>query len=659
MTTREGFATTDAALLWNEGVSRANSGKMHAIASVQTRIELRNGAFLDTFRQRMLPRANMLATENSRRKILTIFAVSALAILPACSPSGPRALLQGDELLREGKVQEAIQKLEFAKEEMPEEPRVWNMLGLAYHHSGQPQLAIQAYQHALAKDKSNLVAIAHYNLGCLLLEQNNPATAADHLRSYTLRTNSVAGLLKLATAQLRLRRLDQAEASYGAALRLEPKNPEALNGVGVIHAQKNQRDAIQYFQAALQADAKYAPALLNAGLLANQNPATRRVALQRFQDYLALAPDSAQADSVRLLVRQYESEQAASIAASNALAQAILKSNALYAALRSTNLPTTNIAKPVATVVTNAKPPVVAVAKTNPPAPPKTNVVVATVTNVPPPVSNPPVTIVSVANNVPPPIAPAAPVTVQKVNSTTPAQPASTVPEVAPPAFPVVGDATEEPKKRGFFSRLNPFGGKSKPAETNEVPRVVVLNPQTNTSAIAGKPTFERYAYLSPSMPRAGNRSDAERATVQAAKAERAGNTNEAWAKYHAAISADPSYFEAQYNLSLLAYRLGDSRKALSVSETALAIKPDSIDARYHFALALKQANYVRDAASELEHVLEAKPNETRAHLMLGNIYAQQLNEPQKARTHYRKVLELDPRNSQSSAIRFWLVANP
>jgi tetratricopeptide (TPR) repeat protein len=602
----------------------------------------------------------MLATENSLRKIFVIFALASLAVLPACSPTGPRALLQGDELLREGKPLEAIKKLEYAKDAMPEEPRVWNLLGLAYHHAGQPQLAVQAYQHALAKDKSNLVAIAHYNLGCLLLEQNNLATAADHLRSYTLRTNSLAGWLKLATAQLRLRKLDQAEASYGAALRLESKNPEALNGVGVVHAQKNQRDAIQYFQAALQADPKYAPALLNAGLLANQNPATRRVALQRFQDYLASAPESPHADSVKQLVRQIESEQAASVAASNAMAQAILKSNALYTALRTTNHLATNTQKPGVPVVTNAKPPMV-VAKTNAPALPKTNLVAA-ITNTPPPISNPPVTIVSLANQVPPPIAPAAPITVQKTNVSRPQpqpQPIAT-PDTAPPPFPITTTvAEEEPKKRGFFSRLNPFGGKSKAPQTNEVPRAVVLNPQPNTSAITTTPVFERYAYLSPTMPRSGNRGEAERAALQASKAERAGNTNEAWAKYHSAIAADPSYFEAQYNLSLLAYRLGDFRKSLSVSETALVIRPDSVDARYHFALALKQANYVRDAASELEHVLEAKPNETRAHLMLGNIYAQQLNEPQKARAHYRKVLELDPRNSQSAAIRFWLVANP
>jgi Flp pilus assembly protein TadD len=90
-----------------------------------------------------------------------------------------------------------------------------------------------------------------------------------------------------------------------------------------------------------------------------------------------------------------------------------------------------------------------------------------------------------------------------------------------------------------------------------------------------------------------------------------------------------------------------------------LALQPDSINARYNFALALKQGNYAHDAARELERILEAKPDEVRAHLTLGNLYAQQLDEPYKARLHYLKVIQLDPRNPQAPAIRYWLAANP
>ncbi len=599
----------------------------------------------------------MLATENSRCKIFAALAVAALVILPGCAPSGPRALLNGDELLRAGKPAQAIDKLKRATELLPNEPRAWNLLGLAYHHADQPKLAAQAYQQALARDRSNRVAIAHYNFGCLLLEQNNPAAAAEHFRSYTLTTNSAIGLIKLATAQWRLRRPDLAEPTFGAALRLEPKNAEALNGVGVIHAAKNQRDAAQYFNAALQWNPKYAPAMLNAALLAQQNLATRSVALQRFKDYLAVAPQSPYVESVRTLVRQIEGEFAAQMASSNALVTAALKSNALVAAAHTDHPPPTTNALPRVAVATN-KPPLVAV-KTNVPPTAKTNPIVVA-TNLPPAPSNPPVMVVSVTNAPPPRIAVAEPVAPFTITNTPVAPPTTTaVAPITPDFSPAVAEPPAEERKPGFFTRLNPFRNKPKPPETNDVPRVVVLATPTSAPTPPSKPVFPRYTYLSPAAPRSGNRADAERVTAQAVKAERAHNTNEALLDYQLAVTADPSYFDAHYNEALLALRAGDFRRALTASEMALVIEPDSINARYNFALALKQANYANDAAAELDRILEAKPSEVRAHLTLANLYAQQLNDPAKAKAHYLKVIELDPRNPQASAIRFWLAANP
>jgi tetratricopeptide (TPR) repeat protein len=145
----------------------------------------------------------------------------------------------------------------------------------------------------------------------------------------------------------------------------------------------------------------------------------------------------------------------------------------------------------------------------------------------------------------------------------------------------------------------------------------------------------------------------------EAVKAQRARNTNQALRAYQVSINADPTYFDAQYNAALLALQAGDLNHALAGWETALALEPDSLNARYNFALALKQANYMHDAAVELERILEAKPNDSRAHLTLANLYSQQLNERGKARVHYMKLLELEPRNPQAPAIRFWLASNP
>src|SRR5687767_1727811 len=107
----------------------------------------------------------MLATKNPAAFPGIVAAL--LFALAGCTPSGPALLLDGDAALAAGKYQRAIEKLKRATELLPDEPRAWNLLGLAYHNTDQPQLAGHAYRQALTRDRSNLVSVAHFNLGCL------------------------------------------------------------------------------------------------------------------------------------------------------------------------------------------------------------------------------------------------------------------------------------------------------------------------------------------------------------------------------------------------------------------------------------------------------------------------------------------------------------
>ncbi len=603
----------------------------------------------------MLPRADMLATKNPLWKTIRVFAAAAVLGFSGCQPAGPRSLLQGDELLSEGNVAEAIEKLKRATSLMPEEPRGWNLLGLAYHRAGEPQFALQAYRQALARDRSNVVSIAHYNLGCLLLEQNNPVAAADELRSFTLLTNSAAGLAKLGSAQLRLRQYDAAERSFAASLRLGTNNIEALNGIGVIHAHRGQRDAVQYFNSALQASPSYGPALLNSAVLAHQQPATKLAALQRYRDYLTARPKAPNAAIVQSLATQLEAElHAARPAITNVeptKPALVLRTNVVP---HTTNLAQTTPPSPRTTVASNARP-TVAIVKSNEPAfAMRTNPVVSPTTSKP--ATNLPVTIVTVPTEPAPRIAVAEPL----VGSTVSTPPAKSV--VASNEVPeaIVSTPDEPTTRPGFFSRMNPFRSRPKPS-TNETPRTVIRTttnyPPPAESLALGK--VPRYAYVHPRVPQGGNREEAQRIMQEAVRTQRAGNTNLALVNYQKSLVADPTYFDAQYNAALLALQSGELNRALNGWEMALAIDPESLSARYNFALALKQGNYAYDAVRELERIIEAKPDDSRAHLTLGNLYAQQLNERAKARAHYMKVLELEPRNPQAPAIRFWLAANP
>ncbi len=627
---------------------------MQASQSAQRGFAVEKSAFLDTFNQRMLPRAEMVAIKNSPQKSLLLFVLALVLGLSGCTPPGSRALLQGDKLLRAGKLSEAIDELKLATDLLPGEPRAWNLLGLAYHRAGQPQPALQAYRQAVLRDHSNLVVVAHFNLGCLLLEQNSAASAVDAFRSYTLITNSPAGFARLGSAQLRLRQFAEAEKSFVTALRWDAKNAEALNGLGVARVLRGQRDAAQYFAAALQSDAKHPPALLNSAVLAHQSSATKPTALQRYRDYLAAQGSGGRTEAVKLIVQQLESE----------LAPTPTPPPAKVVEAPKTNPP------PVAVTKTNPPAAPVVVVKTNPPVTiPKTNPAVAVTNKSLAPPAPAPVTIVAVKETAPPKLAVAEPPVVRKSPAPTVTRKTEPIAET-PPAYiaPESKPAPATPeKKRGFFTKLNPFsGGKPKPAPTDDVSRTIILNPDSAPSTLDlatrapdEKPAFPRYRYLTPTPPAAGDRATADRALQQALTAQRVGRTTEARSAFITALAADASYFEAQYNSALLAFQSGENARALAGWETALALQPDSLAARYSFALTLKQAGHATDAANELERIIEAKPDDARAHLALGNLYAQQLLEPMKARAHYKKFLDLEPRSPQAAAIRYWLAANP
>jgi tetratricopeptide (TPR) repeat protein len=587
-----------------------------------------------------------------------------LMLLAGCTPSGPRALLEGKRLIDDGQYPQAIVKLKAATTLLGGTNAVaWEYLGLAYHHAGAVSEAEWAYQRALTLNHD--LSEVRFNLGCLWLEQNKLEAAKAEFTAYTLRRpNAAEGFLKLGTTQLRAREPSAAEKSFNEALRLSRQNPEALNGLGLAKLQRGRAaEAAQCFESALKQQPDYRPALLNLAIVSHQYLRDRQLALQKYREYLALKPVPANADALAATVRQLEQElnPPARHPATNAAAP----SNA------SASLP-----KPPATNVTRTasapKPePATSIPKpaaTNPPKPePAANMVKAVATNVPKPApavaTAPPVTV-----EVPKPAAEPVPKRVQEVPKAAPpvlAAPAE--PSITTSSVPLTA-AAPQVAKRSFFERVNPLnlfrsGDKTPrrpiPLDTPRTGSAEAELAATSTQAAQPKGPPGRYAYKSPPPPSPGNRPDAERSFAQGVQAYQAHRLPEAIQAYRLATREDASLFEAHYNLGLVATEAGNLSLALTSYEYALAIQPTSLDARYNFALVLKQANYLVDAVIELEKVLASYPNETRANLALGNLYAQQFGQPAKARRHYLKVLEVEPRHPQAGAIRYWLAANP
>ena len=573
----------------------------------------------------------MLTIKNRVGKSFFLFL--AIALIAGCTPAGPRTLLKGQKLLEEGKYADAVEKLKTATSLLETNAQAWNYLGLAYHGLGQSSNAVHAYQQALALDRN--LAETRYNLGCLYLEQNKLDAAKNELTTYTLRKpNSADGLLKLATAQLRARELGNAEKSFSDALRVNPRSAEGFNGLGLVLLRKNQaRDAAQYFRAALKQQPNYAPAMLNLAVVLHQQLNDKRAALQKYREYLTVEPHSQNAASINEIIRQLDIEVNPPRPVSPiALATTASKIQ-------------TNVSKTLGNSVAKTNAPVVKA---------ETNTILAqrnpaTATN-----------IETVKIPEPTKIKPALDGVLVETNRA----PSQSTPNVV----------AAMPEKRGFFSRINPlslFRRESKPttpistptppiAKTSVVTQVVALPTKTNPTLVTLAATnFTRYPYRESINVSSGDRAAAERVLAQGLQAQQQNRPRDAIIAFKAAAKADPSLFKAHFALGVTALQSGELSQALGAYETALTIEPDSADARYNFALALKQSNYFPDAANEIEKLLVKHPDEARGHLLLANLCAERFGQPKRAREHYLKVLELEPKHPRAADIRFWLAAHP
>jgi tetratricopeptide (TPR) repeat protein len=612
--------------------------------------------------------------------LLTVFG---LLLFNGCGPPGPRALLLGDRLIQEGNYAQAAQRLERATHLLPKEARAWNHLGLAYHASGRFSDASKAYQQALALDRN--LAVGHFNLGSLYLDQTNLSSAVLELTSYTgLQPNAAGGWVKLGTAQFRAHQTEASEKSFRQALKLNPHLPEAWNGLGLVQTQRRRyEDAAQQFKAALREQPGYGPALLNLAIVAHQYLNNREFALHMYREYLALQPGPPNRGAVQQVASQLDQELRPSEPplATNRPAQMVLRTNLAPAFSPGTNQPPQVAAALKSSISSNPPPPATS------PSPSRASAAASPFLGTTQRLPNPSVAAraktegsATLPGNVEvvrvddeEPIKPARDVTLNQAPPPDSANPAKTL--VSNPASsPLTSSvASNKPagQKSSFVQQLNPrnwFRSEARPATSPgsepvaEIPRDRApsnVRPTATGTVGSSSSATARYKYRSPAAGGPGHRGEAERLLAQGVHAQEQNRLSDAIQSYRRATNADPSFFDTHYNLGVAAYEAGDLPQCLSAYEDALAINPLSIKARFNFAVALQKAGYVADAANEMEKLLAADSGEARAHFALANLYAQQLGQPARARLHYLRVLELEPQHPQGTAIRYWLEANP
>ena len=555
-------------------------------------------------------------------------------ILAGCTPAGPKALLKGKKYLDHGDFADAVAQFKTATTLLATNANAWNYYGVALQRAGQPDDAANAYKQALNLNRD--LVEAHFNLGSLWLEQNKPDAAKTEFTAYTLRrTSDPAGWLELGSAQLKLGEIIPAEKSFSTVLYLKPNDAEAYNGLGLARIQRNKpQEAAKFFNAAVQSRPDFAPAVLNLATVNQQYLRDNKTALENYNAYLALTPRPANWEEV------------------NALASGLEQSLAPSAAVTTTSAKA-NSPEPKPAPEPRPPPKIPNVVTSHPAISPKPSPAVRVVTANPQPAHPAPVVKTQVV-----PVKPA-PQMVTTPNPTV-AVTASEPLEVPMP---------EPGQKSGFWHKLFSPSKKENPPNAKFMEKGLTPLPASGEPVVhaAARPvevtpapvSFARYNYLSPRKPAAGDRRSASGAFTKAQMFEQDEKWLDAVQWYQTAAQLDPAWFEAQYNTGVLAHRLRNYPLALPSYENALAIQPDSADARYNFALALTAAGYATDAAQEFKKILAANPGEVRAHLALANLCAQSLHDTAQARSHYLKVLELDPGNLRASDIRFWLSANP
>jgi tetratricopeptide (TPR) repeat protein len=647
-------------------------------------------------------RRGQLAKSAQGRALPLFFALASAVLLTGCGPPGPTALHKGDRLIQEGDYEGAIAELKDATQLLAHYPpavqaHAWHLLGLANQDAGHSGPALQAYEEALKLDRN--IAAVDYNIGCLQLQQSNYAAAVFALTTYTtLHGSDAEGYLRLGEAlahygmlcapKERAEVFRSARSALNAAEKISP-SAQTANGLGVLELQsrpgrpaaESVKYAVRQFETALARSTNYPPSVLNLAIVDQQYLSDPRGALERYHQYLALQPLPDNAASVEKVAHQLDVQERIEIVPRGGQHAGAPPSPPTAAQLSNFTVsphpppivfvqprpvetpkpspppqrapappPQRSPAPVVPTAVTKPEPPTVV---TPPPqaviAPPKEQ----PTARVEPP-SNPP----AVAPSPPP-----APVTFSPPPNPPPANPlpapASNQPPISEPATAAAPqnepaltldagqaqETTSRPRKT-IFDKLNPrnWFGDRRPSPDNKA---------AGDSAVGNG--RERYVYPLPVTPIPGDRAAAERLVQSGEAAQRQNRLDDAMGLYQKAVDTDSTYAQADISLGLAAIDAKDYDTALTALDRALNLQTDSADARYAFAWVLQRKNYFQDAAAELQRLLAQHPDQARAHLLLGNLYAQHLNEPRLAREQYMKTLSLDPDNSQAPTIRNWL----
>jgi Tfp pilus assembly protein PilF len=140
---------------------------------------------------------------------------------------------------------EAVEGYSSALNAEPKSPRLYNKLGIAYHHQMMFPQARQSYERAAKLDKDFARAIN--NMGTVFYAQKRYKKAADMYRkALKISPNSASIHSNLGTALFARKKFKEATESYLVALQLDPEVFEHRNSLGTLLQERSVEDRAKY-----------------------------------------------------------------------------------------------------------------------------------------------------------------------------------------------------------------------------------------------------------------------------------------------------------------------------------------------------------------------------------------------------------------------------
>ena len=244
-----------------------------------------------------------------RRALALALAVAALGA--GCTGAGKKApenpfpadminYRDGLALLREGKVDEAIQLLKAARASYPAEPAISNGLGLAFLYKQDYQTAVVAFSDALRLnpdfvESRNNRGVAWMEMGKLKeAEADFQAVLAGTASREKINAHFNQGLL-----EVKREAWEAAEREFTIVLAEDPKYVRASRERGIVRVQREEfADALDDLLRYLKTDSRDPSANYNAAL-ALLTTGRRDVARKYMQRVVASAPESDEAKKAK------------------------------------------------------------------------------------------------------------------------------------------------------------------------------------------------------------------------------------------------------------------------------------------------------------------------------------------------------------------------